>query len=377
MKLPKVPRGPPKRPLKVTPPFSARAPRVSPIPQQPPKTHIPKQSVNPIVPKPPTDTSIPPPTSNPTPLEEKEYLNGLTEDEHDALGERTATRKQERIKRWQRSALTVMGLSAFGIGMYLTTMYISLTSEPRLEDMPNDISAVFDEEAEVYDEKVGMAETMLGLTSRRRAITERVKGHVLEVAVGTGRNFSFYPIKNCDTVTLLDSSVNMVAVAKRKWKDEQPEYFHRVFFKHQSALDPITPPYGAQDGYDTVLQTMGLCSTPEPERLLQNLEASTKEDGQILLLEHGKSHYEWLNKLLDKSAANHAKEHGCYWNKDIGKIVEDSGLEVVEIKRYNFGTTWWVELKPRKGMRKAIEVAQPVAPVSPDVPQKPWWSFWR
>ena len=133
---------------------------------------------------------------------------------------------------------------------------------------------------------------------------------------------------------------------------------------------------------DTVIQTMGLCSTPEPVKLLQNIEACANEDGQILLLEHGKSHYEWLNSMLDKTAPAHADEHGCWWNKDIGKIVEDSGLDIVNIKRYNFGTTWWLELKPRKGLRKKLAETfadpQP-ADARPEVPvtEKPWWSIWR
>jgi methyltransferase OMS1 len=116
-------------------------------------------------------------------------------------------------------------------------------------------------------------------------------------------------------------------------------------------------------------------------KLLQNIEASTNEDGQILLLEHGKSHYDWLNTMLDKTAPAHADEHGCWWNKDIGQIVEESGLDVVNIKRYNFGTTWWVELKPRHGLRKKpAETAvdeQPLVPQSaPPVTRKPWWSLW-
>lgn len=94
---------------------------------------------------------------------------------------------------------------------------------------------------------------------------------------------------------------------------------------------------------------MGLCSTPNPSALLAHLGALlNRTGGQILLLEHGRSHYDWLNRLLDDLAPAHADRHGCWWNKDIGKLVKDSGLEVVTIKRYHFGTTWWIELKPKQ-----------------------------
>ena len=93
---------------------------------------------------------------------------------------------------------------------------------------------------------------------------------------------------------------------------------------------------------------MGICSIRNPSAVLAHLGSITKPStGQILLLEHGRSYYGWLNRILDKTAAAHADKHGCWWNRDIGKIIEDSGLEPVKIRRYHLGTTWWVELKPR------------------------------
>jgi methyltransferase OMS1 len=175
----------------------------------------------------------------------------------------------------------------------------------------------------------------------------------------------------------------MLAVAKKKWKDEHPEYARRIFWRTQSALEPIAPPAQSPDGFDTVIQTMGLCSTGDPVKLLQNLGEVTKPDGgRILLLEHGRSHYAWLNRVLDKTAAAHADEHGCWWNKDIGKIVEDSGLEVVKLERYDFGTTWWVELKPKARRRTVEKVEQSAVDAAAGgklqdkVSQRPWWAFW-
>ena len=297
-----------------------------------------------------------------------------------------------KVRRWRQIPIFLGGMTAFVLGMYGVQLYYSIQNAEEIGDLPEDFIDRFDKEADGYDEKVNMAETLLLLNMRRKDITRRVRGHVLEVAVGTGRNIPYYPTKQCATVTLLDYSAPMLAVAKRKWKDTHPEYFSRVFFKHQSALQPITPPFDARDGYDTVVQTMGLCSTPDPVKLLHNLEAATNEDGgRILLLEHGRSHYQWLNDMLDKTAPGHADAHGCFWNKDIGEIVEKSGLEVVNLKRYNLGTTWWIELKPRQGkgytrpvsaaIVDAVKGSGEQAPVSPasgsGVPQRSWWSLWR
>lgn len=288
---------------------------------------------------------------------------------------------QAKLRRWRQWPLIGMSTIAFGMGMYGVMLYVSIMQDVEHKELPDDLIDRFDRDAEGYDEKVDMSETLLFLTSKRKKLTKQAKGHVLEVAVGTGRNIPYYNTKQCATVTLLDASAPMLAVAKRKWNDTHKEYFSRVFFKQQSALQPIVPPWDAQAGYDTVIQTMGLCSTPEPVKLLQNIEAATNEDGRILLLEHGASHYEWLNAILDKTAPAHADEHGCWWNKDIGRIVEESGLEVANIKRYNFGTTWWLELKPRQGLRKKLAepLAEkpPVAPSESPVTQRSSWWFWR
>jgi methyltransferase OMS1 len=101
---------------------------------------------------------------------------------------------------------------------------------------------------------------------------------------------------------------------------------------------------------------MGLCSTPDPAALLCQLGRFVKPDtGRIILLEHGRSHYQWMNNILDQHAPAHADRHGCWWNRDIGEIVERSGLEVVKMRRFHLGTTWWVELKVKTNRKDEKE----------------------
>ena len=127
-----------------------------------------------------------------------------------------------------------------------------------------------------------------------------------------------------------------------------------VQFLTQSALEPLPPSpitnaVRLQGGYDYILQSMGLCSTPEPVQLLKHLgELARPGRGRILLLEHGRSYWGWMNRYLDATAPRHAKVHGCWYNRDIGKIVEESGLVVESCKRKHFGTLWVVEARPRR-----------------------------
>lgn len=67
-----------------------------------------------------------------------------------------------------------------------------------------------------------------------------------------------------------------------------------------------------------------------------------KPGGKILLLEHGRSHYNWLSRILDQNAVKHAKKWGCWWNRDILSILRAAGLEIETHKSFHFGTTHYV-----------------------------------
>jgi methyltransferase OMS1 len=54
-----------------------------------------------------------------------------------------------------------------------------------------------------------------------------------------------------------------------------------------------------------------------------------------------------MNKVLDKTAIDHAKKWGCWWNRDIIELLQQSGLEIISIQRYHFGTTYEIIAKPK------------------------------
>lgn len=206
-------------------------------------------------------------------------------------------------------------------------------------------------------------------------------------------------IQGCRSVTFVDLSPQMVEIARQKFKKKYPDFSRAAFrtedarqvlplsntsdsgdtesppssssssftslFSQEKQQSPTTLSVGefesssripevthewtyTRSHFDTIIETMGLCSTSDPVGLLRHLGSIAEpQRGRILLLEHGRSHYEWLNKVLDNLAPAHAHRHGCWWNRDIGRIIEQSGLEVVEIKRYHLGTTWRAILRPK------------------------------
>lgn len=248
----------------------------------------------------------------------------------------------------------------------------------------------------------------MGIASLRRKLVAEAKGDVLEVSIGTGRNLDYYDwnfkghggVGKVDTkgyikkgkvrsLTAVDKSEEMLEIAHDKFSKMFPGILG-VRWVIADAAKPGKipgPPRNANETsgsigakYDTVIQTFGLCSVNDPVVLLQNLGNCVKEEeGRILLLEHGRAKYQWLNSLLDANAEKHAQQFGCWWNRDMNDIVEKSGLEVVKIERpkwWHGGTTWWIELKKPKtkvvGTEKVASTAPPEPPAA-EIVNKGWW----
>ena len=244
------------------------------------------------------------------------------------------------------------------------------------------------------------------LPSLRKKLVSQAYGDVLEVSIGTGRNLEYYDwdfkgyngvgkvareggIKRgkVKSFTAIDKSGEMLEVAHEKFSKMFPGILGvRWVIGDAEKEIPSLPEIANEKSenlverkYDTVVQTMGLCSVGDPVRLLRKLgEVVKEEDGRVLLLEHGRGRWEWLNGVLDRFAEGHAREFGCWWNRDLGAIVEESGLEVVTIKTiwWHGGTTWWMELKkPKVAVRENVEAKDFPKEIEgkEDTKKKRWW----
>lgn len=236
----------------------------------------------------------------------------------------------------------------------------------------------------------------MGIKKLRRKLAAQAKGDVLEVSIGTGRNLEGY--KGFDTrpfegeglksFTAVDKSLEMLEVAHEKFSKLYPGIIG-VRWVVGDASQPGAipgPPRNANERsgvveggkYDTVVQTMGLCSVDDPVALLKNLGNVVKEDtGRILLLEHGRGRWKWLNKILDKFAEGHAKEYGCWWNRDLEQVVKESGLEIVNMESWHGGTTLWFELKkPKMKEEEILKIAVEKAQKSRVEREGNWMKRW-
>ncbi|KAK5144160.1 hypothetical protein LTR04_001660, partial [Oleoguttula sp. CCFEE 6159] len=121
--------------------------------------------------------------------------------------------------------LVVLGTVSFGIPFYGVLLYSNLSqqsSDPSTHTVPQDVSDRYDKNARDFDSEVGTAEFLIGLSRRRKQLVKRAEGDVLEVSVGTGRNFEYYNTNKCKSLTFVDQSSPMVEVARQKWKESHP-----------------------------------------------------------------------------------------------------------------------------------------------------------
>lgn len=321
--------------------------------------------------------------------------------------------------------------------MYMYQSYRRAVKESELLDLPQnaDVSSRWMDLSRNFDDEVDFSEKFMLLGRRRKDLCQQAVGNVLEVSAGTGRNLDYYnldPIrtpraKRIKSLVFNDLSEIMVYQAQKKFDKLQEKtlpiakFRGPVRFVVGDASDKrlIARPDG---GFDTIVQTMGVCSMANPVAFLKRLgelvrqpgeestgldmkalaeEESNRNDygaeegeqsagmdkgGKILLLEHGRSYHEFVNRFLDNNAKLHAHRYGCWNNKDIDQVIKDSGLMIESKRRYHLGTTYEYVLRP-KPRPKVVEAEEPQKPrvdASSSIETEPaagkrqssWWKPW-
>ena len=243
---------------------------------------------------------------------------------------------------WSGAVLVAVGGgSLFGVGMGVAWVSSAsaapseaVVAHPRCSCQCR--VATFDGLSGSYDGTVGRDEIVMGVPLLRRWLLWSASGACLEVAAGTGANLDKYPAA-ATSVTVSDASEDMLRVAAAKVPAGPAG--DRFVIRNSRVED-------VRGAYDTVVDTFGLCSVDDPVAALVAIQRATRRDGKILLLEHGRGHYDWLNRLLDRYAARHLERWGCSWNRDYEAVMAEAGLRVETLRRFHFGTTFMVVAKP-------------------------------
>jgi ubiquinone/menaquinone biosynthesis C-methylase UbiE len=147
----------------------------------------------------------------------------------------------------------------------------------------------YDRLAPWFDGLEGFLEGLIFRRLRKKLWTMADGEHILEVGVGTGKNFGFYP--EFARMTAIDFSPKMLEQAQRKRERKQIQV--------DLDLMDVQRLYYADNSFDTVVASFVFCSVPSPRKGLKEIYRVLKPGGQLLLLEHVLSSNKFMAMLMN------------------------------------------------------------------------------
>ena len=194
----------------------------------------------------------------------------------------------------------------------------------------------YDRVAPLYDLVEAMMER-IAFSRWRPLLWSRVQGpRVLEVGVGTGKNFPYYPA-HCQ-VTAIDLSPNMLARARRRAETMSLSIDLQVMdVQALSFPDSI---------FDTVVSSFVFCSVPDPVRGLREVRRVCRPGGQVLLLEHVLSQKPWMRVMMRLFNPLVVRIVGANIDRDTVGNVERAGLKIVSVADLSGDIVKLIEAKP-------------------------------
>jgi len=196
----------------------------------------------------------------------------------------------------------------------------------------------YDRTAAVYDLCEAITETF-GYRKWRELLWGKVEGiHILEVGVGTGKNFSYYPPDA--VITAIDFSEKMLKRAKdRAIKQKVKAHLQQMDVQHLEFED---------NTFDTVVASLVFCSVPDPVRGLREVHRVCKPGGPIILLEHVLSANPilgWLMNLVNPLAV---RMRGANINRRTVENVLRGGLRVEQVTDLFAGIFKLIEVRKKR-----------------------------
>jgi SAM-dependent methyltransferase len=160
------------------------------------------------------------------------------------------------------------------------------------------------------------------VTKERQAMLKDASGSILEVGVGSGRNFPHYNSKQVTHVCGIDPDPGMLALAKAGG----PTSFPLELIEGSGEALPMKE--GSQD---TLVVAFTLCSVANPMQMLDECCRVLRPGGKLLFAEHGLSPESpvasWQHRLnpIWKALAG-----GCHLNRDPIPLLTEAGFQMNE-----------------------------------------------
>ncbi len=195
-----------------------------------------------------------------------------------------------------------------------------------------------------YNRIAPLYDLMEGLVERSRyskwrgLLWSKVEGtRILEVGVGTGKNFSYYP--SDAEITAIDFSNRMLKRAKDKASKQKVKV-------HLQQMDVQNLKF-EDNTFDTVVASFVFCSVPDPVRGLMEIGRVCKPGGKVVLLEHVLSTNRIVAWLMNLANPLVVRMVGANINRQTVANVTKNGLVVEQITDLGAGIFKLIEARKK------------------------------
>lgn len=207
-----------------------------------------------------------------------------------------------------------------------------------MADASTIIRGKYDRLAPVFDLLESLCEKMIFHAWRRRLWKDVASGRILEVGVGTGKNFPYHPAGA--EITAIDFSPEMLKRARNRLPRSQAAVELEEMDVERLAF--------ADNSFDTVVASFVFCSVPHPVRGLREVLRVCKPEGKIMLLEHVVSEIPWQARLMEWLNPVILGLAGANINRRTVRNAQTAGLIIERVEDLGHG-----------GLVKLIEARKP------------------
>jgi len=170
----------------------------------------------------------------------------------------------------------------------------------------------------------------------RRQLLSYARGQILEVGVGTGINFNYYPLGV--SVTATDTSARVMERAK--------EAALVKGVKTKFIVSPVEDLRLSPRSFDTIVSTLTLSAFERPVRVMERLNEWCREDGMILLMEYGLSKHKIVRSIQKICNPYYYKATGSHLDRDMLALLNESRFNVKRVEMKYAGVVHLVWASP-------------------------------
>lgn len=191
---------------------------------------------------------------------------------------------------------------------------------------------VYAKVAPTYDRAMRIMDRVFGFTAGRRWALGPVRGSVLELGIGTGRNLAHHG--GDAHVVGIDLSRPMLEQAARRTK----AFPGRVTLVEADATALPFP----DAHFSTVVSTLTLCTYPDPVAAMREALRVLTPGGELRCMEHGEPSGRLLLTALRRLEPLALRFEADHLTRNPAHILRAAGAEIVSVQRSRRGVVWRV-----------------------------------